>query len=140
MSSTAGKKISRDFLANIENLHEILFLIDEAGSLLITEKSVLYKIRLGCEEAVVNIIKHGYASGNQGIIHIECWIEGGKLMIVLEDNGVAFNPLEYSKSLTSIQRPENGGMGIQLMLKAADRIHYLREGNKNHLSLTFDIN
>lgn len=92
---------------------------------------------LACEEALVNIINHGYG-GKGGPIEISIQIDKEAISIRLKDDAPSFNPLLLSSaidnSLTLEERKE-GGLGIPIMRKYADEILYKREGNRNILTL-----
>ena len=62
-------------------------------------------------------------SQNDGIIHL-----------LLSDDGIPFNPLEYNpEQLSDPASSDDGGMGLSLIRVFADSIEYKREAQKNHL-------
>ena len=99
----------------------------------------LHNIELACEEALVNIIKHGFPK-HQGHIILHSHIPSTKagIEIVISDDGIAFNPLEYIKhppSKTKGESQQLGGYGIYLILNLMDKVEYKRKDNLNTLIL-----
>lgn len=131
MSFTAGNASSKEFPATLESLYPMLSFIEEGAATL--KKEVLLRIRLACEEAIVNIIKH--ANPPRGI---EVTVKRGDKCFHVEliDQGLFFDPLEF----VSLPRlPGSEGSGIRLMIRTAERVRYLREGKNNRLILEFAV-
>ena len=104
-----------------------------------------YAIHLCLEEALSNVVRHGYTEqANQSIV-IECASSGAKEMVfTIEDQAPPFDPLAYrhagdGPALASIAELEPGGQGIRLMRKFADRVSWERLPNGNRLTLAFSI-
>lgn len=95
-------------------------------------------IELAVEEALVNIIKHGY-NDKKGDIIIDCVENKGKgIKIELWDQGIACNPLENQRNVdlnTIIESQTVGGYGVFLMVKLMDHVGYRRERDSNVLTL-----
>lgn len=124
----------------LDNLHEMLNYIEEYCAQKRVEPSYIKKIILATEEAIVNVIKHGYFY-EKNIIEIECKDCSGTrpgIQIIIKDYGIPFNPIEKmskeKKSLVSLKR-EEGGYGIFLYLEIMDKVDYKREENANFLYL-----
>ena len=104
---------------------------DQAGNLL-----------LAVDEAVTNIITHGYESST-GDIEIDCLRENGHLMIALRDHAPVYNPLLVeAPDLTQspMDREAPGGFGMVLIKSMVDEVHYrtLPDG-RNELTLISSI-
>lgn len=92
---------------------------------------------LSSEEALVNIIEHGYRR-KPGTIEISVEKEEGCVSIVIKDSAPAFNPLLYKKipdTSSSLEERKEGGLGIPLMRKYLDEIAYERKQGFNILTL-----
>ncbi len=95
------------------------------------------KTELASEEALVNIIEHGYQK-NEGTIEVELHRFGTVIEIVLRDYGPAFNPLEREISfnpLAPLEERKIGGLGILFIRQYMDEVRYRRERNANVLTL-----
>ncbi len=80
---------------------------------------------LGIDEAITNVMIHGYRGG-PGAIRIEVAPHGSSVHIRLEDHAPLFNPTKAALpdlTLPLDQRPI-GGMGIPLMRRTTDELLY----------------
>ncbi len=101
------------------------------------EESLIKKIRLAVEEAVVNVIDYAYPVNTQGNITIQVTAEEEILRFVITDNGVAFDPTatkQADTTLSAMDRPI-GGLGLLLVRQLMDSINYERTEGKNILTL-----
>lgn len=98
----------------------------------------LHDMRLALEEAVVNVIRHGYRDAGEHAIRVRMEREGGSLRFEIRDDGVPFNPLDAAPPDTSVPHSERGtgGMGIPLLRHAVDTLEYRREGETNVLLMS----
>jgi serine/threonine-protein kinase RsbW len=90
------------------------------------------------DEAVTNIIVHGYRGG-PGTIDITAELIGDDIVITLEDRAPLFDPTTVLAPDLTVppQRRRPGGMGIHLMRLAMDSVQHLpRSGGGNILTLT----
>lgn len=129
MKLDAGlQNMGKKFQASLDQLYDMLdFIRDEAKSVGFEPRSVS-KIELACEEALVNIIQHGYPDF-RGNIEIFCLRPESKgIKIVIKDHGIPFNPLSLSKK-------EGTGYGIFFIIRLMDEVSYVREENSNILTL-----
>ena len=124
--------------ANMESFDRLIeFIHDESAKAGFDEKLV-NKIRLACEELIINVINYAYPD-KEGDIEIKCSAgsEDGGFLIKIIDWGAPFNPL--SKTEPNINAPaeerEIGGLGIFLVRKVMDKVDYVRKGNSNILTL-----
>lgn len=86
------------------------------------------QIALALDEALCNVINHGYGRNPGGRIWISVWPleddERGGVRIRIEDEGRQVDPAEIrSRSLDEI-RP--GGLGVFIMKEIMDRVEYER--------------
>jgi len=101
----------------------------------------IFKINLALEELVSNIISYGYVDDDDHWIKIAISLEGGVLVISLEDDGVPFNPVEAKEPDCGcpIEDREIGNLGIHLCKQFMDDLIYERRGNKNIVVLRKDV-
>lgn len=86
----------------------------------------LWKIQLAVEEAILNIIHHGYTD-SPGPIHIECSYQEPHFIVAIKDEARPFDPTGH-RSCTST-------FGIQLLRSLMDDVHYRQDLNANILTL-----
>ena len=112
------------------------FVKDVFGRLDIDPKQAK-EIRLGVEEAVVNVIDYAYPAGTEGEITIHVSSDGREMKFVISDAGIPFDPTEIDKADTTLSVDERpvGGLGIHLVRQLMDSINYERMNGKNVLTL-----
>lgn len=96
-----------------------------------------YLTILAMEELATNTINFGYTDNEEHLIGVELNIESDRLVVQYVDDGVYFNPLDVQEPDTSLpveERP-TGGLGILLLRKIADTMTYLREHEKNLVTI-----
>ncbi len=100
----------------------------------------LNRLQIAVDEAVTNIIEHGYSEQPPGKATIELvlTVDRDTFRIVIEDYGQTFDPEDLGD--VDIQRHvhagNSGGLGVFLMRKIMDLIEYHAEnGKKNRLVL-----
>jgi serine/threonine-protein kinase RsbW len=127
--------------AKMENLESLRsFVLDQAGQLGFP-KELLFTIDLVVEELVANIIRNAYQD-EPGDVEVGCALECDATMrIEIRDEGMPFDP-------TSREEPDIeqdcaarniGGLGIYLVRRMANGMHYRREKNQNILSVLFKL-
>ncbi|MDO8873407.1 MAG: ATP-binding protein [Methanoregula sp.] len=92
--------------------------------------------QLAVEEAITNVIVHGYAGG-KGEIMITCCTTRGLAEVQIEDSAPPFNPLSIPEpDITGdIEDRKIGGLGVFLIRQVMDDIIYRYEEGKNILVL-----
>lgn len=95
------------------------------------------KTLTACEELIVNIINYAYPKGD-GDIEVVFEDHGERVVITIFDNGVAFNPLQKPDTdiANSIEDREAGGLGILMVKKLMDQIHYEYKDGQNQLRIS----
>ncbi len=96
-----------------------------------------YLTILAMEELATNTINFGYTDNEEHLIGVELNIESKRLEVQYVDDGVYFNPLDVQEPDTSLpveERP-TGGLGILLLRKIADSMTYVREHEKNLVTI-----
>jgi serine/threonine-protein kinase RsbW len=97
------------------------------------------KIILAVDEAVTNIIEHGYDNVANGPIEIEVEYDPAIFRIMVRDSGRRFNPeaIGAPDIMEHVRLGKKKGLGIFLMRQIMDEVRYsFREGIKNEVTLT----
>ena len=97
----------------------------------------VYNIQLATDEAASNIIEHAYDGVADGVLEISCGVKGSDMTIVLIDHGESFDPSEVPAPDLQADLSERkiGGLGIFLMRKLMDEVHYEARQKNNTLTL-----
>lgn len=100
-------------------------------------KADSHDIILVLEEWFTNLIKHGYQNTQVDEVAITIEDRHSLILITVSDEGVYFDPIEFS--LPDLKKPlgqrKPGGVGLHLILNLMDKVSYKRENNKNVLRL-----
>ncbi len=136
----------KNYPASIDSFSTILDDILSAAQDAEMANRLKNKLRLGIEEAVVNIINYAYKS--EGEIFIKTSADTDYFYIELVDFGTPFNPINNSdpraNDKSDVKYLKPGGKGILLIKKIFVSISYsydLFQGKSaNHLILKFKKN
>ena len=123
------------FPAKFEFLDEIReFVGDSARNNGFSDKEI-YNIQLATDEAASNIIEHAYEGAIDGVLDLSCGMDDGQFKIILVDHGLPFDPSEVP--LPDLQADLSdrkiGGLGIYLMRKLMDEVHYQSRPDKTNV-------
>lgn len=98
-----------------------------------------HALRLCLEEAVMNVILHGYGPGRPGTLEVALRREGNEAVATVSDGAMVFDP--------TAPRPEPvrgglhdgplGGRGLGLIRRYASHASYERRDGRNVLTLRF---
>lgn len=123
--------------ADVKELARVRRFIQEAAIVLGAGDAAVEDLVLAVDEAVTNIIVHGY-NGKQGKVEIEASHSGDTIQVRLRDHAPIFDPTQVPDPDLDApleQRPL-GGMGIFLMKNTLDGIsHRVTEQGGNELTL-----
>lgn len=101
-----------------------------------------FALKLSLEEVVANVISYGYSDDSEHKITVKLDQVDGSVVIQVEDDGEAFNPLEQKPP--DIEAPVEerpiGGLGIHLVRHYMDSLEYERRGGHNILLMKKSVN
>lgn len=124
------------------NLHEtgrLSEMVRRFGAWHDMPEDAIFVVNLSLDELVSNIVIHG-GKGDPRVreIVLRLRTEKDRVSIEIEDDGRAFNPLEFAGPDLGarLQDRDPGGLGIHLARSLMDQILYRRVGQRNLLSLT----
>jgi len=126
---------SVQFSAKFEFLDEIReFVGDIARAGGFGDKDI-YNIQLAADEAASNIIEHAYEGVSDGLLELSCEVKGNAITIILVDHGESFDPsaIPLPDLKADLSERKIGGLGIFLMRKLMDEVHYEVKPNKNNV-------
>ena len=105
--------------------------------------NVQFAIDLCLEEALSNVIRHGYAGADDRPVLVRFTMPGeGYFSFVIDDEAPHFNPLDVPElpALSPDGDYRVGGQGIRFLRQFADTIEYEPTPTGNRLSLGFLAN
>lgn len=95
------------------------------------------EIELAVEEALVNISKYAYPDKNTGEVEVRCQIDNDAVLVIeILDTGAPFDIRYFSEPDLNVNISDRkiGGLGIFLIRKMVDEVHYRRDGESNILT------
>ena len=95
----------------------------------------VYNIQLATDEAASNIIEHAYEKITDGVLELSCGMRDDAITIVLIDHGESFDPSEVPLPdlKADLSDRKIGGLGIFLMRKLMDEVHYEPKPDKSNV-------
>jgi len=131
-----------NFPAKMSSLRIVRDFIEQIGKKYKFSEKIINSFKLVVDEACTNVIRHGYMDIKDGSITIRAIIRRLSLTFVIIDQGASFDPrqLKNPDLQKYIQIGKKGGLGIFMMRKLMDDIHYnvTNHGNELRLSKTRD--
>jgi serine/threonine-protein kinase RsbW len=124
------------FTASIENIPQMVaFVTENAAAVGVHPRRVIH-LELATEEAVTNICSYAYEIP-PGQLSIRVSRADDAVRVEFIDNGVPFDPLaaDAPDLQADLESREVGGLGIFLIRRLLDEVHYHRRDNHNILSL-----
>ena len=100
-------------------------------------KSELNALTISVDEAITNIIKHGYGNILSGSITMNVNVKNDRLVVELIDQGKSFDPNQVGDPNIPhyVQVRKKGGLGIFIIRKFMDDIQYVTVNHENTLRL-----
>jgi serine/threonine-protein kinase RsbW len=114
------------FVAQYESLGAVREFVGQAAEACGFNKKTIYAVELATDEAFTNIVEHAY--GGECLEWVECTCEVSEigLIVILHDCGQAFDPTKVAEPdlAAPLEERETGGLGIYLMRKLMDEVHF----------------
>lgn len=131
--------------SQIEDMGMLWQWVEALGVAYSIPADTLFGVHLCLEEAISNVIRHGYNGQPGGTLTVECDApKAHEVVFTIEDQAPPFDPVSSSliedQPVTSPMdylRP--GGRGILLMRKFADMLAYERLAGGNRLTIGFAL-
>ena len=127
----------------VEEIAIIAQFIEELGMSLHLPSGITMSLNLAIEEAISNIIHHGYPQNQKGEITLRTSVAPGLLIAQIIDDGISFDPTksenEASENALSLEQQLTQGLGLFLIRRTMDKVEYHSTDNQNELILTKNI-
>jgi len=123
--------------ADLGHLAEVRDFVMEVSGLSGLSDTAAKEMRLAVDEAMANIVQHGYR-GSPGKIEVEAETDPQGLVIRLRDDAPAYNPLDRAAPALDLPLEERpiGGMGVELVRQSVDSVqHRVTDTGGNELIL-----
>jgi anti-sigma regulatory factor (Ser/Thr protein kinase) len=112
-------------------------LVDRIGDAYSVPLETLTNLRIALDEIVTNIVSYAYPDGASHEIRIQCEMRGGHLETTVEDDGLAYDPLQAPAPdvTSSLTRRPVGGLGVHFVKSLMHAVVYERVAGHNRLTL-----
>ena len=98
-------------------------------------EELLADLKLALTEACSNSVRHAYAEGEGGIVHIVYALEPGRVVIQVTDEGGGFDPESAAAEGDDLTE---GGLGIAIIRAIADQVEIGTRENGKGSRLRFE--
>jgi anti-sigma regulatory factor (Ser/Thr protein kinase) len=139
MSTTSS--VSFKLRNNLSELATLCEKMESVGQTLGLSRRCLFEMNLALDELFTNIISYGFQDQSEHFIRVNISADQDVLTVVLEDDGMAFNPVARipPEVPCTLDECKVGGLGIHLVKNLMDEIVYERRAGMNVLTLKKSI-
>ena len=130
------------FESSTDHLYEVRNFVEINGNKVGLSEKTIAHISLAVDEACTNIIKHAYGNDLSNKIKVKIETSNNQFTVIITDNGKHFDPNTIPEpNIEKIQKmKKGGGLGMFLMKKLMDEVHYNSKINGNELILIKNYN
>lgn len=131
-----GSELALSLKNDPAEIARLAALVVEFGARHHLPPTVVSHFNIALDEAVSNIIAHAHGDPGLHEIAVRIALADGALSVELSDDGRAFDPRAAPEPDLDAPLDDRqvGGLGIHLVRRLMDEVHYRREGGRNHLS------
>jgi anti-sigma regulatory factor (Ser/Thr protein kinase) len=127
----------RGELADLDTVHAAISDFTRQHGL---SEDVTTPLRLALDELITNVVEHGFERHALGERYLVLRLEslGDAVQATIEDNGIPFDPTvaAFAEPGGSLDDRPIGGLGLHLVRRSLDRMHYQRDGERNVLTVS----
>lgn len=126
----------KTFSAQNENLSAVIGFVEQELEKAECPPKVMMQISLCVEELFTNVANYAYPGGS-GDVTFAIACHEGEMSLRITDSGVPFDPLKQDNPDVTLSAEERsiGGLGIFLVKKTMDELHYEYKNKQNILSM-----
>ncbi|HXO22348.1 MAG TPA: ATP-binding protein [Thermoanaerobaculia bacterium] len=110
--------------SRFENIELVQIVLNDSLERLGLDGEARHWVDIAVREAVANAIKHGNSQDPEKKVRVDAGVDGGELVIRVEDEGTGFDPAQLDDPLAPENLLRPNGRGIFYMKSFMDDIHY----------------
>ena len=128
---------SFELKSDLSELESLCQHLEKFGQAIRLSEDDIKDMHVCLDELFTNIVSYGFEDGAEHIIKFTIKLNKNVLTILIEDDGIPFNPLEKENPEVpaDLIDAKIGGLGIHIVRKLMDDICYKRDRNKNRLRI-----
>lgn len=128
----------RGSLEDLEAVHRAISRLAREAAV---AESTTVPLRLALDELITNVVEHAFRGRSDPHLELDLRFEAGTLQATVEDNGPPFDPTVHPPVDTDAAVHERpiGGLGLHLVRRCVDEMHYLRAGERNRLTVAVRV-
>jgi serine/threonine-protein kinase RsbW/sigma-B regulation protein RsbU (phosphoserine phosphatase) len=131
-----GNEQTRSFRARRDEMTALLAFVESVVPL--EHPGLVGRLRLAAEELFLNTVTHGHGGDTDAPVEVTVRIEAGRVALVYVDTAPAFDPfadVQAPDSRAPLEARPVGRLGVFLITALAERCHYARTGDRNHVTV-----
>lgn len=143
MTAEAPLQPAAGFVVHLENS---LSAIEDGRTALLAylapfqlDERVINRLEVVLEELVSNVVRHNVAATT---VTLGAEYRDGNVKLAIEDDGAAFDPFELTtpSRFTTLEEAKLGGLGVPLIRRLTQSLHYERANGCNRISAVIAAN
>ena len=121
-------------VADVTNLRVIADFMIKVAVAAGFDDSATYEVQMAVDEACSNVIEHAYQGEDQGDITLTCKCEAKEWIILIYDQGRAFDPSSVPEPNLNPNLDEirTGGLGLYFMRQLMDEVEFSFDESKGN--------
>ena len=129
---------SFELKSDVNELETLCLHLNQFGEIAGLSEACIHDMNICLDEMFTNIVSYGFEDDLEHIISFTINLDNLELTLIIEDDGIPFNPLEKKEPETppDLIDVRIGGLGIHIVRKLMNAISYKRESNKNKFTMT----
>jgi anti-anti-sigma factor len=135
---TPAASLVRTFANTVSDLEDVVRCLGEFLERHRVVGRAAYVTNLAVEELATNVLKYGYDDDRSHLIGLRVEVHPEAVVVSVEDDGHAFDPLRAPTPPQPTEGGEPGGLGLALVRQLSRDMRYERQGGKNRSTVIVD--
>ena len=134
-------KYSFELENDLSELEALYRHLNKFGQVAGLSEACITDVNICLDELFTNIVSYGFEDDLGHLINFNVKLDNHELTLIIEDEGMPFNPLENKdpEVPADLLDVRIGGLGIHIVRKLMDDVRYSRKQGKNRLTMKKSI-
>jgi anti-sigma regulatory factor (Ser/Thr protein kinase) len=106
------------------------------------DERLVMRLRLAIEELFLNTVTHGHGGDTDAPVEVTVRLDEDRIVLVYADTAPAFDPfadVQAPDPAAPLEARPVGKLGVFLITALAERCHYTRAGDRNHITVELRV-